>query len=545
MNRDLNQIIHKGECIDTNDPKKLGRIRAIDLAIHDGEQENGNSDEGKRTYVPWGSKDPFLYKPLLPWFTNVIPKGRDESNQRGEYVHLFYSNLDRMEGSNDRFYIGPVISSPVLSNFDPITSSEIDLDSGYDNKDSQPSLIKDDGSDKDEILGVYPPPNDVTLCGRGTADIVIKDNDVILRAGKSFPNENKQLPLKNNNRAFLQLSKFEFKTEKGNESKETEIKFKDLPIKKLVEYHVNNPENGFQKFSGSVKIYHLDIPEISTNNMSIDTPIPEGKKQIQTIIRFSNIELDKVSDLVNDIIKTMKAGPSIKNLLLNLDKYTTSSDINSTADVGNEDLLYNQDNFGASGALPLYYKPSDQMWETYLTSKPGEDNLSQTYFNISNLISKIKRPGDDTDSSLKGHGLIYSSNKNNRDIDLKTDIIVETTIDKYDNSVGILGGDVLYMISHNSKKPSTGQIDISDSLMGITENQAADELEKKTSSVVRGEELFEFLNMIVRFLGSHVHGYHQESPNEQGLAETITLTEINKALSEFKEKVLNKNIRIN
>jgi hypothetical protein len=546
MNRQLDQIIFKGECIDSNDPQKLGRIRAIDLSIHDTELENGNSDEGKTTYKPWGTKDPYLYLPLLPWFNNVAPKGRGEYNQRGEYVHLFYSDLSKQEGTNDKYYVGPVISSPLLANNEPIISSEADLSTGYDNKKSQPSLINDDGTDKDEVFGVFPDQTYVTLNGRGTADIIIKDNDVLLRAGKSYPNENKKLPQKNEGRAFLQLSKFDFKTEITGEEEVRELKVKHLNIKKVVEYHINNLENTVNKFQGTVKVYHLDIPEITTNNMSFDTVIPEGKKQLQTVVRFYNIGIDSVSELINDFLKKLKQGPNIINISQNLDKYINPNDPLSSATIGNEDLLYNQDNYSASGALPLFFKMSDQMWNVYKASSlnQGGNNL-QIYYNITDLISKIKRPGDKNQSSLKGYGLIYSSDKNNVAKDFKKQVSENIKIEPYDNSVGILGGNKLFMISHDTSIKSKGKINVPNSLMGVTENQTSLELDKKTSPLVRGDELLEFLNLVVRFLSSHVHAMPGESPNPTGLAETVTLDEINKALNEFSEKVLNKNIRIN
>lgn len=541
MKRNLNQIIFRGECIDSNDPKKLGRIRAIDLSIHSGEQETGSLDNGKSTYVPWGKKDPFLYKPLLPWFNNVSPKGRDEFNERGEYVHLFYSNLERQEGSNDRFYIGPIISSPILSYYDPITSSEIDLDTGYDNKEVQPSLINEDGTDKSEVNGVYSGSEYMSFHGRGTADIVIQDNTVLLRAGKSFPHENKELPLKNDERAFIQLSKYEFKTEEGIDEEYLEIQTKHKNIVKILEYSISNTDNMFDVFNGSIRIYHLGIPEITTRNMGMDTIIPEGKKQIQTVISFNKLSLSKVSNLINDVLSEIKKYSSIKKIVSNTDKYITEGDSQSKVTIGNEDLLYNQDNFSTTGGTPLYFKPTDQMWEIY-TKSP---ELSQSYLNISSLISKVKKPGSTDDNPITGYGLIYSKERNSVDSDLKRGSTSKKEIKKFDNSVSIMGANKLFLMSHDTINPAKGKIDISDTLIGINENKVVDELLPKTSSSVRGEELLEFLNLIVRFLETHEHPHHQKPPNEQGRNETITKTKIREALNQFSEKVLNKNIRIN
>jgi len=64
------QIIYKGQCIDSNDPMRLGRIRAILRTENTQDRESANENFGKQTYVEWDEKDPFLFKPLLPFFIN-------------------------------------------------------------------------------------------------------------------------------------------------------------------------------------------------------------------------------------------------------------------------------------------------------------------------------------------------------------------------------------------------------------------------------------------------------------------------------------------
>lgn len=547
MNRDLKQIIFKGECIDSNDPEKLGRIRAIHLGMDSGSQETASLVNGNSTYEPWDHKDPFLYKPLLPWFYNVTPKGKDEFNERGEYVHLFYSNIERLEGSNDRFYIGPIISSPILSYYDPIISSEKDLDEGHDVKRVQPRLINDDGTDISDVKGVYPGSEYMGFHGRGTADIVIQDNTVLLRAGKSFPHENKKLPLKNDERAFIQLSKYEFKTEKEIDEEYIEIQTEHKNIVKILEYSISNLENTVDVFNGDIRIYHLDIPEVTTRIQDIDSlisvmdKIPEGKKQIQTVISFFKLTLSNVAELINDVLSEIKKNSNIKKIVSNTDKYVISGYTGSNVKIGNENLLYNQDNFNTTGGTPLYFKPTNQMWELY--SKSQEFN--QSYLNAHSLIGKIKKPGSVDSNPITGYGLIYSKDRNSVDSSLKRGSISKKEIKKFDNSVGIMGANRLILMSHDTINPSKGKIDISDTLVGINEDKVVDELLTKTSSTVRGEELLEFLNLIVRFLETHEHPHHQKPPNEQGRNETITKTKIREALNEFSEKVLNKNIRIN
>ena len=71
-----------------------------------------------------------------------------------------------------------------------------------------------------------------------------------------------------------------------------------------------------------------------------------------------------------------------------------------------------------------------------------------------------------------------------------------------------------------------------------------DDILPNTSSMVRGEELLELINMIVRFLVSHTHAYPGLSPSpvtEDGSNVSDILSELQNAVN----KILNANIRIN
>ena len=107
-----------------------------------------------------------------------------------------------------------------------------------------------------------------------------------------------------------------------------------------------------------------------------------------------------------------------------------------------------------------------------------------------------------------------------------------------------MGGDELYLLSHKSQKLDVGKIDLSNTLYGIDENKFADEIEPKTSSLVRGEELINLLDLIVRFMINHVHPYHGMNPNPTS-TDGVTVDKLLKELLDAQDKLLNKNIRIN
>jgi hypothetical protein len=81
-------------------------------------------------------------------------------------------------------------------------------------------------------------------------------------------------------------------------------------------------------------------------------------------------------------------------------------------------------------------------------------------------------------------------------------------------------------------------------LYGISGSTYFDDIIPNTSSMVRGEELLELINLIVRFLVTHTHAYPGLPPvpvTQDGSNVTDLLTELQNAA----KKVLNSNIRLN
>ena len=70
------------------------------------------------------------------------------------------------------------------------------------------------------------------------------------------------------------------------------------------------------------------------------------------------------------------------------------------------------------------------------------------------------------------------------------------------------------------------------------------EIESKTSSRVRGEELLELLELIVGFCTTHVHPFPLRPPSKKSLDNTEVDVLLQK-MQEAYQKILNKNIRIN
>jgi len=514
------QIIYKGQCIDSDDPMRLGRIRAILKTENQDDRETANENFGKQTYRNWDEKDPFVFKPLLPFFINTPPK-------KDEYVHLFYNNIKR-KGSKDKYYIGGVYSSPTTSNVEVYDSSVTNLDEGSRNK-PFPNLLNEDGEYfiKDS-KGIYADPNDVTLYGRGCCDIVIKDDTVLLRSGKNKPYKRGQVPIKNEKRAFIQLSKFNQRTVYGDPQKKLIFSFQHQNVKKLVEYNIINPENGSDLFTGDIYIYNIaqkDGLSLSTEVVNVDTQIPETSKSLQTKVSFSNKTLTKVIKLINQTLEGLIKG-------------NIGSIINQ--DVENVTISGPQ-RFDQGSTFPFYFRPQSSLFKKYGGVSPTTDMQEQ--YNLGTLFAGVSVVTLDLST---GYGLVYDKNKTDTVPfkPTKQNIIPKIT-KPFDKSIGVMGGDELYLLSHLSQKvDGGGRIDLSNTLYGIDENKFADEIEPKTSSLVRGEELLDLINLIIRFLTNHVHAYPGLSP-VQTSTDGVTIDNLLKEVLEAQEKILNKNIRIN
>jgi hypothetical protein len=167
----------------------------------------------------------------------------------------------------------------------------------------------------------------------------------------------------------------------------------------------------------------------------------------------------------------------------------------------------------------------------------------QENYNISSLLAGVKIKTTDLSP---GYSLVYD--------DKKTDTVpfkpvpqelIPKKTERYNKSVGVMGSDEIYLLSHTSKNPPNKErIDLSNTLYGIDENMVADIIEPNTSSLVRGEELLELLNLIVRFLVSHVHPWHGTTPVPTSFDGT-KVDDILKELLNAQDKILNKKIRIN
>ena len=516
--RDSNRIIFPGRCLDSNDPLMLGRIRAVP------ETENlqeimGSISTNCAIYDPtnnqkiidiipdckWTIDDPFLFLPLLPFYVNTQPKTE-------EYVHIIFSNKDFKY--QNQFYIPGVFSSPMSSVFENYQASKTFLASGSRNK---PTLdLKDTQNEyRDErTKGVFPEPEDNSFLGRGSTDLILKEDEVLIRAGKFSGFLSPTIfPVGNIRRAFLQLSNFTQRKIELPAYTYATLKAQVKTVKKLIEWSIFNPDNQFGSFTGVISLYNVTADEsTNTENFKVDSD---------------------VSSFTSPIYQLPFVAETFENALIKINSF-----IKGVND-GRIDILSAQTFNVPSELFPFIFRPSPLTYR-YIKEFNGVDNVIQ-YANLFRFYQSIKL--NDADDEC-GFGLVSRKDKIGQVYD---PIITEVKPSDYISApvtYSSLGGEYVYLLSHRSSIPVKGEIDFRETLYGISQEKFTDEIFEKTNSMVRGEQLLNFLNLMTKFLISHVHPFPGLPPVPVAVDGT-TSTQILTSLLKAPTDILNQNIRIN
>lgn len=132
-------------------------------------------EDGDRVRVYIKGEDPADYKVNdIPYAFPLLPKHLFVKPQVGEKVIVFRQSD---KSSDDRFYIGPIISQPDKLGSDTLAPDAF-LKGGIMSPGVAPSTIPENN-------GLQPDPSDIALFGRGSTDIIQKKNEIQIRAGKS------------------------------------------------------------------------------------------------------------------------------------------------------------------------------------------------------------------------------------------------------------------------------------------------------------------------------------------------------------------------
>jgi hypothetical protein len=506
-----NTMFFQVTVMDNQDPMMLGRIRAKLLIDNYDDIVRSITDQPwNEQKDAWTTRDPFVFSPLMPYFMYQVPKPT-------EMAQVLYVNKDFKY--QNQYYIQNTFSSPTTTGYEFYQGGNKFTGTGTQIKNPKP-LKNQDGTYTDQAVhkGVFPEPGDNALLGRGSADVVVKQDEVLIRAGK-FKGTQLQpniVPVGNQQRGFLQLSRF-------NQSKvplpsKTVVQTNEVTVqvRYLIEWTITNPENTQDKFAGSVYLYQLKL-DLSTNskNLTVGTQVNESLKSLVAYESFTSLSKSDVIKFINDFIKTCNSG---------------------TKTVSGTQLFTSE-----QYKFPIFYRPNNLTYSQITSSSVTGATASDSYTNVLSIFNQIKLY-----PALKqgGYGLIYAKNRVGKPIEFKTTVVPQQTYLNSQSTYGALASDTLYLLSQLSSIPGKGKINFDDTLYGISLDKFVDELLPKTSSLVRGEELLELLNLIVRFLTTHTHAYPGLPPvpvTQDGSNVADILTEMQNAYT----KILNANIRLN
>lgn len=510
---DMTQNIFWGECISSDDPLMLGRVRVAPLNENFGQREK--SAKGYDPFGspnkngPWSDKDPFIFLPYLPFFINQIPQPK-------ERVMLFYFDRRKRSGRNKFYMIAPY-SSPLTIGFEDSKSSRTNLDDGYSNSTQSYPPIKDaDGKYKnpEQNKGVFSEPIDISINGRDSADIILKRNELLLRAGKHQSFEKGQIPIINNKRAFIQLSNFDKKTTFGPEEEYEKLVQRKDQIKFIIEYYCVTTNSQFDSFTGGVNIYQ--IPE-GANKYELQVGIFDvgtnytGETNLIYNKQIIAKPIDEFASIVNQIILDFKDRPETLVSVADGDQFS------------------------------FYYRP-DSVIRNLISDFTGIIDVVSVN-NMTNLVSKVRASASDI---ITGYGLAINKNLDkNLPVDKITETVRPATTEKINSTTGIIGADSLYFISHETKIDGKERVDIDNTVYGIEVDDVINKVEPNTSAMVRGDELMELLQLMVEFLITHDHPYPMLPPTPIAKASQISTQSVLAKMQEAYDKVLNKKIRIN
>jgi hypothetical protein len=519
---ELNRIIYFGKVLDNDDIDRLGRLRVapldenqkvIEVSIPDkcAVKSNGTT-VGIKDSCKWTKDDPFLVRPLLPFALNVTPK-------TDELVMLVYPIAQNSHSTfkrytdNFKYYVPMSPTTPNRAGFENYNVTKSNTPLGDNIKQSK-SYKEVGGVIPKSIFGLFPEPNDNAILGRGSTDIILKEDDLLLRAGKTLnlvPSDSGQ-PSVYDKRAFLQMSVFKSRTviERVQQTEKRTIQYPNLAY--LIEWNIVNPENEQNAFRTNVRVYEIksNDEKINTKNFKVDT-------DIKTIIDSSKI------------VKQLDTGPdSFDN---------TITQINNFLNEWNNAKF----EYGGKSAFPFAFRPARSLFlkwtDTNNLNSAGSELIEG--INISKFYNNIKlNPG----AKDFGFGILYSKDTPNPPIKKTKSSIRPENISSKPVTYGVLGSDKIYLLSHESATQK-GSIDLRDTIYGIKEDKLA-RIQQLTEPMVRGEALMDLLNLIVKFMIAHVHPYHGLPPVPTAQDGTLASDILQKILNS-NQTILNQNIRIN
>jgi len=146
-------FIQRGKVVSIDDSDDAGRIKVRVIGVD-------NNKVDSETYYAF---------PMLPKHINIVPKLKE-----AVLIFTFKSNNNKV----DRMYMGPIIPQPQFLN-----KADFDLEAwngfSFGVQDLGPAP-----TERKKIKGGYAKKEDIAIQGRKNTDLILKESEVLLRAGK-------------------------------------------------------------------------------------------------------------------------------------------------------------------------------------------------------------------------------------------------------------------------------------------------------------------------------------------------------------------------
>lgn len=509
-------IVYYGEVVDVDDPLNLGRLRVEpkDWQIQSYKKADPIKDSEK-----WSTKDPFVYLPLLPIFLYQVPK-------LGEWVNLLYANPEYDD--RNKYYIQGGFSSINKIKNEPFNSSIVNTPLGErikpsDNIKSVKNNINPDTTDTQRInnpqnQGLYPDTKTIALLGRYNSDILLPEGGVVLRSNKIGDTSDIN-PTFNKRHSFNMIQKYETR----KESSGTNVFFENNELIQKVQYLVEYNIYGGMGTTGGLYSAYVNVFKISPNNTLFTNQVNERG--------------------YTEITQDQKIGPIYREDLTFKDFDTIVSNINLIIKrINNSELIIG--NSIIENPFPFLVQPEKQLFDLY--NSDGKDGVvQQNYENASNFVKSIYllESNDKRGSLLVGEKNKIGKNNSITRVEVEQINEIPEPI-----TYGIDVADRKFILSHLSQIPGLNKIDFQDTNFSgdtyIDNNFIFENIIPNTNSMVRGDKLIDFLELIVQYLITHVHPNYNMAPDSKSLSE-ITNQQLLTKLFQARTEILNENIRIN
>jgi hypothetical protein len=495
------QIIDVGICIDNLDPKGVGRIRITSKGDPKG------PIEGSLNYEYWDKNDPFVALPFLPLHVNVIP-------QKNQAVKIIKYDNEK-EAQNLEYIAGP-FSSPHDFQNQVFTDQHIyTTHSGNVVIDKKDIRTKDGDLNKIISEGCIIKFNDIGIRGNYGSDLIFTENGLQLRGGMLVDKRSGKkglldYPILSDKMGRFNLKKFGNKTEMFVES-ESETIVSVSRLNYIVEYEIDSLNSPSELRLFVYKVNDIYSEKFNSNAFTESTIFSD------TDVKLINIENDAPTYTVLVDGSITGANVYLRDILYEISQNNLT--------VINE-LYPNEDIF------PFFFRPSEYMKS--LIGENEEEKANKTLF-----LSKTQV------GNKYQQGLVYSR---------KSADPPSITINRKFNVPKVQGGteeqsfaslsaDKIYL---TSTSPNSGfnvkTIDFKKlNEYELTQEDYIKNIDPNTYSLVRGENLLNFLKAVYDVLTDHVHNINKPYAK----LEFDKHKKMSDLFQKLEDDILNKSIKIN